>query len=81
MEIYECIQTLSDEHKMRLIIIEGEKGYQQNAVSNYSLKYCIDRGFFEDGVFEIDLEHSTPSNFLKDITTTLRLTYTEITNI
>ena len=46
---------LSDEEKTRLVIIRSDSNQAKREIGNYALKYCLDRGCYKDGAFEIQV--------------------------
>ena len=58
LEIHNCIKKLSDKENTRIVIIRGELGLGKRPLGNYALKYCIDRGFYKDGAYEIEVGNS-----------------------
>ena len=65
---------LTVENKHRLVGITGFQGLGKRSVGDYALKYCVDRGYFKDGVFNVELgARKTCHGFLKQLYESMRL--------
>jgi len=64
LELYKCISILSDEDETRLILLKSKKEPKRE-IGNYALKYCLDRGYYKNGVYEIQIGSNFQSIFDK----------------
>jgi len=67
LEIYRIITMLSDEETARLLLLKSqEKGLAKRAIGNKALKYCIDRSYYKDGAYEVEMGKDFSIQALKD---------------
>jgi len=65
---------LTGDEDTRLIQIKGEHGVGKSAIGGHAIKYCLERNFFEDGAYQIDMDQrNTCEGFVSLLYQAMRL--------
>ena len=55
IEIQKIVSMLTNDKDLRLISVKGLKGLGKRPIATYALKYCMDRNFFQEGCYQVDV--------------------------
>jgi MoxR-like ATPase len=53
IEVQQLVEMLTEEGTQRFILLEGSQGCGKKMIAKKAVKYCLDRNFFKDGVYEV----------------------------
>lgn len=82
LDVQKIVEMMTSQDSKRILKIYGQSGNNISLIIRMAVKYCIERNFFKDGFFEIDLGmHHNCHSFMNSLFQAMKVHITDLDDL